>query len=207
MQPTTIHALEQHFGLALKTAPVNDAVSRDDAKDFLRVDAADDNAIIDRAIESAIASTEAWLRRALITQTWYLYLDAFPTDSLCPIPIPLPPLQSIDAITYTDTAGDGQTWSSDDYQTDIVTEPGRVMPVKGGSWPTAQADTFNAVTIEFTAGYGDDDTDIPGDIQSMVLLLAAHLYVHRGPVITGMIVSDIPLSVESIAANRRIPAF
>src|SRR3990172_9167653 len=65
-----------------------------------------------------------------------------------------PKLQSITSITYIDTAGATQTWTSTLYEADIKSDIGKVRPVSGESYPSTD-DIYNAVTIKFKAGYGD----------------------------------------------------
>src|SRR4030042_3926234 len=52
---------------------------------------------IETLIRAVRDYTEAFLDRALITQTWKYYLDAWPNGNY--IEIPKPPLQSITSIT------------------------------------------------------------------------------------------------------------
>lgn len=114
-------------------------------------------------IATARQQAELELRRSLITQTLDLYLDKFPgvdywltdrrnqrdDDDV----ILLPPLQSVSTITYVDTAGATQTLAADQYLVDAVSQPARIAPAYGVSWPSTR-DQANAVKVRFIAGYG-----------------------------------------------------
>src|SRR4030067_860491 len=84
---------------------------------------------------------------ALITQTWELYLDAFPAWE---IRVPKPTLQSITSIVYTDTDGILQTLAGSMYLVDNKSEPGRITPAFGEVWPVTRAQ-INAVIVRFVA--------------------------------------------------------
>lgn len=88
-----------------KTAPTVEPVSLDEAKLHLKVDSADDNALITALIKTARQLAEKETKRALITQTLQMYLDSAPAE----IEIPRPPLQSvvsIKAISATESSVD-----------------------------------------------------------------------------------------------------
>ena len=141
----------------LKTAttlgePLGSPVTIAEAGDTLRVDDVNDSAEVARQLLAATAYCEGDQHRTYLTSSWLLYLDCFPVEIIIADHLPI---ASIVAITYTDAAGDEQTVSADDYQTDIVSEnkPARIMPVSGQVWPTTATDVYNAVKVEFTAGW------------------------------------------------------
>ena len=96
-----------------------------EAKAFAKVDVTDDDSLIDALITAARQLVETEQNRQLMPATYELTLDEFPSSSNCPIELPRPPLQSVSSITYVDTAGATQTWSSDDYQVDTKGIVGR----------------------------------------------------------------------------------
>ena len=67
--------------LTIATGPTVEPISTEEAKNHLRVDIEDDNAVIKSLILAARESVEVITRRALITQTWDYYLDEFPGES------------------------------------------------------------------------------------------------------------------------------
>jgi len=188
------------MALTLVTAPAPEPLTTDQAKLHLRVDSDDENTLIDTLIVTARQWVETFTHRALMTQTWDLKLDAFPCG---PIVLPMAPAISITSITYVDTGGSSQTWSSAEYQTDIPTGPmaqrARIQPAYGYSYPLTR-DQMNAVTVRFVAGYGATVQTIPDIFIAAMKLLVEHWYAVRTPVLigSGNVVSNVPHSIESM---------
>jgi len=183
--------------LSLVTGPVNEPVTLDEVKAHCRVSSDDDDGLLDGYRVAAREFVESFTGRALLPQTWDLKLDAFPCDAL---ELPMPPVTSVTSITYVDTAGATQTWSSANYRTDLPSGPtsasARITPVYGVSWPSTQ-DVTNAVTVRFVAGYASD-ASVPWAIKSALLLLVGHWYAHREAVSVGNVVASMPFAVESL---------
>lgn len=100
-------------------------------------------------------------------------LDAFP-DAGGAIALPHPPLLTVASFTYKDAAGVTQALAVDTgYQLDVKSEPGRLLPPVGGTWPSTQA-AANAVTIRYTAGY--TAATCPEAIKRWVYLQVRALY-------------------------------
>jgi uncharacterized phiE125 gp8 family phage protein len=171
--------------LILETAPENDPVTMDEVKEHLRVDFGDEDALIAGFIKAAtqrLDGRDGSLGRCLITQTWKLTLDRFENE----VVIPLPPCQSIDAITYIDPDGATQTLAPTEYQVFALgsVEGAKLRPAFGKSWPSIR-NVPEAVTITFTAGFGDDPDDIPEPIRTAIKLRVGHLFEHRGSAAIG----------------------
>lgn len=189
------------MGLAIapSSAPSVEPLTTAEAKTHLRVDTSDDDTYIDTLILAARQQAESITRRALITQTWKYYLAQFPINTPGQFPnaieIPLPPLQSITSIKYTDNDGVQQTISSGDYDVDINIEPGRIIPSFGNVWPSTRYQA-NSVEIILVTGYGDASTDIPVQIIQAIQLLIGHYYENRESVVTGTQVNVVPDTVQ-----------
>lgn len=188
--------------LTLKTPPAAAVVSVEEAKAHLRVDGADEDSYITALVAKATRAAEQFCDRAFISQDWVLVLDAFPACGKM-IKLPLPPLVSITKLDYVDASGASRTLAPEDYQVS-KRSPAVVAPAPGKSWPATQAGRLDAVTIEFTAGYGDDTADVPVPIHHAILLLAAHWYENREPVNIGNIVNALPFTVDSLLAPYRV---
>lgn len=189
------------MGLTLVTAPDGEPVVPTEAINHLRLEeATEEDALVASLVKSSREFAEGFTNRALITQTWKLTLDCFPTTIL----LPKPPLQSVVSIKYTDTAGVEQTVSAADYQVDITSEPGRVVPAWGKYWPTTRGE-LNAVRITFTCGYGDA-ASVPEAIKQAVLLMVGGGYENRESIITGTIVDDNPAVKSLLWAHRYVEA-
>ncbi|HUS81711.1 MAG TPA: hypothetical protein VM013_00450 [Dehalococcoidia bacterium] len=126
-------------------------------------------------IKVARQQAETFTRRALITQTWDLLLDCFPTEL---IRLPLPPLVSVESIYYINQAGTSTLWDDSLYSVDIPAgdhaERGSITLAYAESWPTTRG-IANAVTVEFTAGYGAAAA-VPQGIKQALLLMIGQWY-------------------------------
>ena len=123
----------------------------------------------------------------------YAIDDRFPTF----FELPRPPASAVATIKYLDVNGDQQTLDSSVYTTDFLSEPARIVLASNQSWPTTD-DTINAVEVNYTAGYGSATSDVPGPLKHAIKFLGAHWYENREPVVVGMSVVDVELTVESL---------
>lgn len=165
--------------LTVATTPAEPPISVAEAKAFLRVEHDDDDEEILAMIEAETArldGRDGILGRALVTQEWVLTLDAFPAAY---IELPLPPCQSVEFLTYLDAAGDEQDIT--DFRAYGLggSDPVRLYPAAGSSWPDT-AELPGAVTVEFTAGYGDP-ADVPAIIREGIKAAVAARYDKREP--------------------------
>ncbi len=185
----------------ISVEPSVEPVSLSEAKTHLRVTIDDDDTYITALIKAARQYVENYLSRALITQTWKLYLDYFPDE----IVIPRPPFQSA-TITYVDTDGATQTATGTIYTVDTDSEPGLIYEAYDQNWPTTR--TVNkAVTVTFIGGYGDASIDIPEAIIWAIKLIINHLYENRETTISGTSITTVPMTVEPLLAPYRIMTF
>ena len=189
------------MGLTLITAPAEEPITTAEAKAHLRVDISDDNTLIDSLITSARLYVQTDTRRALVTQTWELVLDEFPSDNF--IELPLPPLASVTSIKYTDYEDTETTFSSDDYYVDTDSVVGKVVLGYNKTWPSDILKTVGAVKIRYVTGYGDAD-DVPAAIKQVILFMVAHWYETREPVVVGTIAANIPITASAILAQYRV---
>lgn len=194
------------MGLSLVTAPAAPVFDLDEAREHLNLDRIDniqagpDDALIEEFVRAATAEIDGrdgWLGRALVTQTWRLYLDEFPTGR---ITLPLPPLQSVASIKYLDRAGTQATLDPAAYRVGPFKDPGYVEPVFGGQWPQTLP-VSDAVEITFVAGYGQP-ADVPAVIKQYLRHRVGQFYEHREAIIAGTIVSEVPHVRHSLESIR-----
>lgn len=143
------------MGLAVVSPPAREPIHLDEAKAHLRTLGSTDgdaDSLIAGLIRAAREAAETFLGRALITQTFDLVLDEFPSAWTGWLYLPRSPVQAVSALTYMDTAGATQTLSSSLYTLDSVSEPARVYAAYGTPWPYTR-DFPRAVTVRFRAGY------------------------------------------------------
>lgn len=188
--------------LTRTVAPTVEPVTRAEAKAHLRVDVTDEDTLIDTLITTAREHAEALTERQFITATYTLKLDAFNGLYGC-IELPRPLLIGVSSITYSDSDDATQTLSSSLYQVDSSSEPARIIPAYGETWPDTRP-KMNAVTITFTAGYGATAASVPTPLKQAILLLVAHWFENREPVNIGNIVSPIPFTVSALLGPFRI---
>lgn len=170
-------------GLKLITPPATEPITVADAEAQSRWDMADEAALVEGYIAAARQKAETYLRRPLITQTWELALDTFP-GTLGAIKLPLPPLQSVTSITYIDTDGTLQTLDPALYKVDDSSEPARIVPAYGKTWP-ATRDEIAAVKVRFVCGYGDTAESVPMCVRQWLLLNVADYFENRETVQVG----------------------
>jgi uncharacterized phiE125 gp8 family phage protein len=194
--------------LKIVTQPTVEPVSLLQAKQHLRVTTTDEDALISALIVAARGHAEDYTGRRLVTQTWDYFLDCFPWyrdyprwQSWCSIEIPNAPLQSVASVKYIDESGAEQTIDPSGYLVDAKSEPGRVSPAYGVTWPTPRLQ-MNAVTIRFVCGYGLAAA-VPYPITAAILLIIGELYNHREET-TSSSVAELPRGVESLLYPYRL---
>jgi len=180
----------EHSALTQTVAPTIDPVSLADLKVHCRVDHTDDDAYLLGLIAVATNTCESFTGRQLINATYTLKLDGFPCDDK--IELPKPPLSSVTSITYIDTAGTSQTVTAADYQVDVASIVGRVMPAYNAYWPATRHGQYNVVTVMFVAGYGATAATVPIRLRQGIKAFAATMYEHREIVVIGTIKTEIP---------------
>lgn len=168
------------------------AVSLDEAKQHLRVQIAEDDALISRMIRAACGMAEMATRRALTEQSLELTMDIFPEMYGAPLAImlPRPPAMAVDAVIYYDQDGSRQLVRSADLVLDSASEPAYLMPDIGLGWPKVQR-RMNAVTVRYRAGYADRSM-VPEPIRQWILLQLGAMYENRESIVAGTTMSAMP---------------
>lgn len=183
------------MAIEVTSGPLVEPLSTAEAKEHLRVDLSDEDALIDAAIIAARAHAEAFMHRKLITQTVKITRTGFQGAVF---PLPVAPIQSITSIQYkSPTDGSLITWDAANYQLVKSILPIAIAPAYGKTWPTPQAD-YDSVVVTVVAGYGDTASSIPGDIIAAIKLLTGHFYENRQNELAGNMVSKITLGAERL---------
>lgn len=182
--------------LVQTTPPAVEPLSVQETKDFLRIDQSSDDTLVESLIMAARMQCEKYTGRALINQSWSLFLDHWPgrdttiwwegirdgaqtsrpTNFLL---IPKPPLVSITQILIYDEDDTGVVWEPSNYYVDTACAPGRVVLRTGGVAPSPLR-AANGIEIQFTAGYGDEAADVPRSLIEGISRTVAHMYENRG---------------------------
>ena len=185
----------------LDTAPEKEPITRSFFKDHARISTDADDDYIDGLIKTVRRQVEQITNRALITQTWIYYMDAWPQGDY--FELPYPPLQTVTSVKYLESDATISTMSSGEYIVDNDSEPGRIVLDYGETWPSETLLPSNPIYTEYVCGYGDDRLDIPDDIRHAMLMLCAHYYEMREPTITGTILTPVPDTVDRLLADHR----
>lgn len=156
------------------TPPADEPVTLEEARAQLRLTGEAEDSLLGRLIAAARAQVERATHRALVTQGWRLYLDAWPPGRI--VRLPVAPVASVEAVTVYD--GDGVPVALDPqaYRLDGASEPPRLKVTAGAP---AGISGFNGIEIDFIAGYGAGAADVPQPLRHAVLMLAAHWFEHR----------------------------
>lgn len=199
------------WGLTRITAPAAPVVTLEELRAQMRVDPDPDtsppsnpeDALILACGEAAtdeLDGLDGWLGRALVTQTWRLALNRFPSGSIY---LPFPPLQEVTGITYLDRDGVETTLDPSDYRVGTEGEVAYVAAAHGRRFPTGR-DQGGAVGITFTAGYGDTGADVPAIIRRWILARAATYFEHREDFVigSGLTVPVVPVYSHALANVR-----
>lgn len=194
--------LYQYKGSELVTAPAAEPVTVDELKEHLRIPAGDtsEDGVLGDMIAEAREEIEQAAGMALITQTWRLAIDQWPSghqswwdgvrqghmnqihgpESASHLTLPRYPLLSVSSVkTYDDDDAETVVVIADVFNVDTISRPGRMTLKGGATWPSAMRSS-NAILIEYTAGYGPDATDVPAPLRRAVKVMASYLYSHRG---------------------------
>ena len=163
------------MSLNIKTPPSSEPVSLAEAKNFLRITDADDDALIISLILAVRQKAETWTRRLLITQTWTLWQDSIPEGFT--LSIPHSPLQSVIRIQSYDLANAVSIFDSASYLVDSSSTPGRVALNDAQSLSTALR-RINALEVEFVAGFGDASS-VPEPIKQGILQWIKLLFANK----------------------------
>jgi len=168
--------LSPQFSLVRVSAPAALPISVAEAKAQMRVEGNDDDTIIERLVNAAVAfvDVQGVLGRAMITQTWGEWIAPNPSTVM----LSLGPVQSVSAIKYYDVDGVLQTATLADFN--VFGTPNRITitPKTGKAWPTTQT-RDDAIKIEYVIGYGNAASDVPQTVRHALLMLVAHWYENR----------------------------
>ena len=213
----------------ISVKPKQPAITRNQAKAQLRItkDEITEDAFIDDLIPQATRIIEQMARRQFVTATYIKTLEGFEDDIDVKHPsdlhhrhhdhdqhhdtiiLPHPPLKSVESITYIDNDGNEQNVDLNDVQVDTVSEPGKIAPAFGKSWPSARRQ-FNSVVITFKAGYGDDESFIPDEVKRAIKLLISHYFENRDLTLTASGNAEqieFPPGLSTVIDQFALPAF
>ena len=163
------------MSLRLITPPAALAVSLEAARLSARLDGPEADVELRQVIGQHTRDAEHETGRALVQQTFRLTLDKFPPA----VRLEHPPILAVDHIKFYDTNGVRQILHPDDYLVDNESEPGYIVPAPGRAWPATQA-RISAVEVQYSCGYGVDDSTVPDEIKGYILGKVAEHFAPAG---------------------------
>jgi len=180
------------------TPPAIEPVTLDEAKAQLRVTYTGEDVLIAALITAARQRIEAALGLALIATTFRETHDVWPLEITTAVPATDPlsalfagplklrrgPLIGVSAIAVADGSGAFQTLDPASYAAEPGSRPARIIPCDV-AWP-APGVAAGGVRIDYDAGYGAAEADVPAPLRQAILQLVADGFEHR---------SDAPLSL------------
>jgi uncharacterized phiE125 gp8 family phage protein len=194
----TAHQLQHSVRVITPPDPSILPVSLSIARNYMRVEDQDSDELIAMFLRAAMLRL-AYLDIAVITTKYALDLNRFPWDWNWPghnIEIPLPPLQSIDAVKVVEPDGTEATVDPIIYTVGRTSwNTGTVSLAYAEAWPEVRGDN-GSVSIEFTAGYTDDKT-VPSDLKLAILMMANSMFDNRGE-ITPVNLYKVPQGVDEL---------
>src|SRR3990172_2922595 len=147
-------------GLRPIAAPAAEPVSVAEAKAHMYVTITADDVLIGWLICGESEHIENLMNRAFIEQTWELTMENFPGGNAV-VDLPRSPLISIESVKYFAAGGNDVAMPPADYQVDAASEPARIAPAVGSSWPSVETEKLGGVRIRFKAGHGALADDVP----------------------------------------------
>ncbi|MFZ4605159.1 MAG: head-tail connector protein [Caulobacter sp.] len=180
------------MSVVIITAPTPDLYLAD-VKAYLRIEHADDDAVI----EGFIAAASAWvdgpngiLNRSIWPQTLELRQD----DFTAPVSLPYGPVSAIVSVKYIDADGVEQTVGSSVYEL----ADGVLGLAHNQSWPTPRGDV-GGVRIRYAAGHSVGEREVQ-TVKQALLMLIAHWNANREAVSVGGSVNELPMGTRALLA-------
>lgn len=129
------------------------------------------------------------------------------------IEIPAAPVRDVRQVSYLDEDGAEQTLAAQNWTWDATATGAVVSFVRGWSPPRLASWRPGVIRVQFDAGYDEPDgatgtgedpaLTLPRQAKPAVLILAAHWYENRSPIVEGS-AAELPLSVQGLINQLRI---
>lgn len=178
----------------LTTPPLAEALTLADVKAHLRLDGAEEDALLQSLIRVAREHLERTTGLCLMTQGWRLALDSVPEDGV--ILIAKGPVQSIESMVLYDADGEAAPQPLTGSVLDGAARPARLLL----NVRTLGMRALNGIEIEFVAGFGESGADVPDTLRRAMLMHVAQMFTFRGAVAVDDQPADIPSGYERLIA-------
>ena len=182
---------KNNISFSLMSPPACEPLTLTEAKNYLRVDTSDDDALISALIISARMLVEQRTQRVLITQGWRMTLDKFSHRHF--IHVPISPFQTLSAFKVYNLDGSFTLIDPSQYLVDSNTSFARICLVNGLAQPTKP---IMGITLDFVAGYGDTSASIPEPLRQAIRELIYLWYENRGDTLADAQANHFPAIVS-----------
>lgn len=184
----------------LVTPPEIEPLDLAETKKSLRFTPSTEDALISLYISMARQLFEDQTGLQLITATYARVMDAIPAYG---VSLPRRPVQSVVSVGYDDGSPETMLDPSG-YRvvapSGLFPQPGRIEWI-GGGWSATRG------RIVYTAGFGNDQSDVPELIRGALLMLVGHFHKRRAETHEGKDVVSVPMGAETIMASYRLRSF
>ena len=158
--------------------PVLEPVALADMKDYLRLDGAQEDALVTTLITAARLMVEAMSGRMLIDQGWRIVLDAWPLGDV--VRLPVAPVRQLTAARVFDSAGQPQLVPGNALMLELGTDP----PLLRKLAPLPEPGRAHVgIEIDVLAGFGASPSQVPAPLLQAIRMLVARWFEQRGDVV------------------------
>jgi len=182
-----------------KIQPAVEPVSLSEMRAHLGISNANDtvrDSVISARITAVRQIIEIDINRPIVSQSIVCNLHDFPWACYRRSKIDLlKKLQSVVEIRYLDVDGVQQVLAPSEYK--VITEEHCVLPVYGKTWPLAR-DEPASVQIEYIAGYGNANLDVPQFIKEAIMFAVGTWETYQSS-LEG--IGTYPPDVPNVATN------
>ncbi len=185
----------------LLSAPAVEPVSLAQSKEFLRIDDANEDGFITSLIAAARLHVESTTSRALISQSWRIIFDDWPSDRI--VKLPVGPLLSLTEINVFDFDGAAHSIALAQFQPETNTAAARIfLPSMIDGLPLMRERA--GIEIDYVAGFGASSDDVPADLKQAILSLIAYWFEHRDAVVIAGSGAIVPPGFDNLIASYRV---
>lgn len=175
----------RYYSYQLTAGAAVPVLSLAEIKEHLRIDPLDtsEDTYLEALERTVVLFAEKYTKRDFINKNYLTKRDSF-TNNTSAFPDPnvltlrRSKLQAVISVNYY-LDGVLTLLPATEYQVQQESDWGFIVPPNNQSWPEAD-DRYNAIEIEFTAGYGPTAADVPQDLKLALLQHIAKMYENRG---------------------------
>jgi uncharacterized phiE125 gp8 family phage protein len=180
----------------LLSGPAIEPLSLQEAKNWLRIDTNLEDTLVQALVTSARVVIEAHAGVQMITQSWRIVMDRWP--QAWPMPLPLRPLISVEAVRIIDDIGAAESLPSTEYILDLA---GMHPRLHFSIQPPPPGRPLAGIEIDVISGFGPAAMDVPEPLRQAVRVLLARWYENRGDAADDA--QAIPKSVAALVSAWR----